>query len=158
MNPFSHLQQGLTTRYDMGYSFRRQEPRTLDDIDQLIQRQQQLRLTIGLERAATIEAEPELFSDGEKFRIWHANARWNAFWFTVATYVGGKGALNMFMPQLNANRLVGQNPLLVMAGSIGYFLVSYQVFSRITGFDPKVWNEYNYAKSIRQLRNVQIKQ
>ena len=69
MNPFANLSQGLTTRYDMGYSFRRQEPRTLDDIDQLLQRQQQLRLTIGLERAAVIEAEPELFSDGEKFRI-----------------------------------------------------------------------------------------
>ena len=61
---------------------------------------QQLRLTIGLERANEIETAPELFSDGESFRMMHADARWNAFWFTVASYIGGIGAMNMFMPQL----------------------------------------------------------
>ena len=72
MFPFS---QGIATRYDGGISWRRQEPRTLEDIDQLVQRMQQLRLTIGLERATHIESQPELFSDGEKFRIFHAEAR-----------------------------------------------------------------------------------
>mmetsp|Transcript_11622 Transcript_11622/g.15753 ORF Transcript_11622/g.15753 Transcript_11622/m.15753 type:complete len:96 (-) Transcript_11622:333-620(-) len=90
--------QGLATRYDGGVSWRRQEPRTLDDIDVLVQRMQQLRLTIGLERAALIESQPELFSDGEIFRIYHAEARWNSVFFTLLSYVGGVGALNMFMP------------------------------------------------------------
>ena len=98
--------QGLATRYDGGAPWRRQEPRTLDDIDALVQRMQQLKHNLGLERAAEIEAAPELFSDGEKFRIFHAEARWNAFWFTFASYVGGIGALNMFMPQLRASQMV----------------------------------------------------
>ena len=96
--------QGLATRYDGGAPWRRQEPRTLDDIDALVQRMQQLKLK--LERASEIEAAPELFSDGEKFRMIHAEARWNAFWFTFASYVGGIGALNMFMPQLRASQMV----------------------------------------------------
>ena len=61
--------QGLVTRYDQGMSFRLQEPRTLNDIDQLYQRMQQLRLTIGLERADSIEKSPESFTDGDSFRI-----------------------------------------------------------------------------------------
>ena len=95
---FGDWKQGLTTRYDNGFAFRRQEPRTLDDIDQLVQRQQQMRLNIGLERAAYIEQNPELFADGEKFRIQHAKARQNCILFTFASYVVGVGALNVFMP------------------------------------------------------------
>ena len=85
--------------------FRRQEPRTLGDIDQLLQRQSQQRLNLGLERASHIENNVELFADGEKFRIFHAEARWNSFFFTVASYIGGIGALEVFMPQLNARAL-----------------------------------------------------
>ena len=65
----------MATRYDMGLPFRRQEPRSLDDIDMLLQRQAQLRLNLGLERADYVEKHPELFADGEKFRIFHAEAR-----------------------------------------------------------------------------------
>ena len=142
----------------MGEVFRRQEPRSMDDIDKLIQRQQQLRLAIGLERAAYIEQNPELFSDGEKFRIFHAEARWNAFFFTIAAYVGGIGALNMFMPQLQASKMIKQFKPVVAVGCVGFYVLSYQVFSRVAGFDPNNWNEYNYAKSVRMMRNVQIKQ
>ena len=158
MNPLGNLTQGLTTRYDMGEVFRRQEPRSLEDIDRLVQRQQQLRLTIGLERAAYVESNPELFADGEKFRIFHAEARWNAFFFTIASYIGGVGAINMFMPQLQARKMIKQYQPLVAIGVVGYAMLSYQVFSRLAGFDPSNWNEYNYAKSVRMLRNVQIKQ
>ena len=85
--------------------FRRQEPRTLEDIDALIQRMQQLKQQIG-ERSAEIEKQPELFMDGEKFRIWHAEARWNAFWFTGLSYMAGLGGLNMFMPEMGAAKLL----------------------------------------------------
>ena len=148
----------MATRYDGGISWRRQEPRTLEDIDQLVQRMQQLRLTIGLERAAHIESQPELFSDGEKFRIFHAEARWNSFFFTAFSYLAGVGALNMFMPQLRAAEMIKAYKPLVMAGCLGYWVVSYQIFSRMAGFTPTLWNEYNYAKMVRQMRNVQIKQ
>ena len=80
---------------------------------------QQLRNTIGVERSAEIEAAPELFSDGEKFRMIHAEARWNAIWFTVATYYGGIGAMNMFMPQMRASHMVKQYKPLVLLGCAG---------------------------------------
>ena len=92
------LAQGLTTRFENGLAWRKQEPRSLEDIDQLAQRQAQLRLHIGLERASYIESHPELFADGEKFRISHSKARLNCVVFTWLSYVGGVGALNMFMP------------------------------------------------------------
>ena len=138
--------------------FRKQEARTLDDIDQLLQRQQQLRLNIGLERADYIEKNVELFADGEKFRIFHAEARWNAFFFTVFSYIGGVGALNMFMPHLKASQHIKKYQLPVWAAAGVYYLVSYQVFSFTAGFRNENWKEYNYAKLCRQMRNVQIQQ
>ena len=125
MSSLDSFKQGLTTRFDNGISFRRQEPRSLDDIDQLIQRMQQYRLHIGLERADFIERQPELFADGEKFRIWHAKARMNAILFTALSYVGGIGALNMFMPHLKASQMAKQFRPLVMIGCAGYACVSY---------------------------------
>ena len=82
----------------------------------------------------------------------------NAAIFTFVSYVGGLGALNMFMPHLNGRQVVQANKPLVVLGLVGYYLVSYQIFSPLAGFSASNWNEYNYAKSIRQLRNVQIKQ
>ena len=47
---------------------------------------------------------------------------------------------------------------LVVVGCAGYCVVSYQIFSLLAGFNSTNWNEYNYAKMIRQMRNVQIQQ
>ena len=47
---------------------------------------------------------------------------------------------------------------LVCFAAIGYALVSYQIFLPLAGFSRQVWNEYNFAKMVRQMRNVQIKQ
>ena len=41
---------------------------------------------------------------------------------------------------------------------MGYAVVSYKAFAWLAGFDAQMWREYNYAKMIRQLRNVQIRQ
>ena len=82
----------------------------------------------------------------------------NSVLFTALTYFAGVGALEMFMPQLRARAFVSAHKPIVAIGLIGYCALSYQVFSLAAGFDPKNWNEYNYAKSVRMLRNVQIKQ
>ena len=63
--------------------------RTIEQIDTLLQRQEQLRHAIGLVRAAEIEAAPELVADGEKFQKWNASARNNAALTTAAILVGG---------------------------------------------------------------------
>ena len=153
-----NFQQGMATRSDMGLPFRRQEPRSMDDIDELFQRQQQLRLYLGLERADYIEKHVELFADGEKFRIYHDQARWNTFWFMIASYVGGIGAANMFAPQINVRGLMKAYPPVFIAGGIGYGMVSYHIFHKLAGFDVRNWREFSYAKMCRMLRNVQIKQ
>ena len=155
---FFPWQQGLTTRYDEGNWFRRQEPRTLDDIDLLVQRMQLARQKIGLERAAEIERRPEAFADGESFRIQHAKARQNCILFTALSYFVGITTLNLFMPQLQANKLARTYRPLVVLGCLGYAVFTYQIFSRLAGFNPQKWREYNFAKMVRQLRNVQIKQ
>lgn len=56
------------TRGDQGYWFRTQEPRSLEMIDTLLQRQAQLKRAVGPERAKEIEDAPELVADGEKFQ------------------------------------------------------------------------------------------
>ena len=86
---------------------------------------QQMRLAIGLEKAAEIERQPELFSDGEKFRISHAKARMNAILFTVISYVGGLGALNMFMPHLKGRAMVNAHQVPTTVALAGYCLASY---------------------------------
>jgi hypothetical protein len=60
---------------DLGYTFRTQEPRTLEQIDTLLQHQAQLKMQVGPERAEAIEAAPELIADGEKFQKWNFKAR-----------------------------------------------------------------------------------
>ena len=148
-NPFASWTQGIATRYDNGAPFRRQEPRTLDDIDTLIQRHQNLRLSIGLERADYIEKNPELFADGEKFRIWHSKARNQSIILTIGTYIGGIGALEMFMPQLGARRFVNKYTVPVMVGMFVPYNVYYMIVARVNGYDRRLWDEYNFAKQTR---------
>lgn len=76
------------TRGDLGYSWRGQEPRTIEDIDFLLQRQEQLRQLLGPEMAATVAASPELYADADAFRIYHAKARFRATLTTLAAYIG----------------------------------------------------------------------
>ena len=83
------------------------------------------RVQLGAERAAEIESHPEMFADGEKFRISHAKARMNCILFTGLTYVAGIGALNLYMPQLQANKFVKAYRPLVVLGCVGYATVSY---------------------------------
>ena len=80
-------------RGDNGFWWRMQEPRSLADIDQLLQRQVVLREAIGATRAEEIEKEPELLADWEQFRLFHAKARFRSTITTAgAVYLGSVGA------------------------------------------------------------------
>lgn len=50
----------------------------MDQIDDLLARQQQLAKSVGDEKALEIRNCPELFADAEKFRIFHAKARFRS--------------------------------------------------------------------------------
>lgn len=55
---------------DVSYLFRRQDKRSLDEIDTLLQRQAYLREKLGKESADAIEQDPDFFYNHDKFRIW----------------------------------------------------------------------------------------
>ena len=55
---------------DLTYTFRKQEPRSLAEVDLLIKRQANIRKLIGNEKADDIETAPDLFYNAERFRIW----------------------------------------------------------------------------------------
>ena len=76
-------------RGDLGYSWRMQDPRSLDDIDLLIQRKEQLREALGAEIAGEVLACPENFADADAFRIYHAKARFRATMSTALVVVAG---------------------------------------------------------------------
>ena len=56
--------------YDMNYFFRKQEKRSLDEIDTLLQRQEALKQALGDDISKQIEEDPDLFYNHERFRIW----------------------------------------------------------------------------------------
>ena len=84
-----------------------------------------MRLRIGLDRAGFIEKNPELFADGEKFRLYHKKARTNTILFTFASYVVGLGALYTFMPHLHAQKFVNAYKPIVCVAALGYAAASY---------------------------------
>ncbi len=55
---------------DLTFAFRKQEPRSLHEIDMLIKRQASIRKIIGEEKANDIETAPDLYYNAERFRIW----------------------------------------------------------------------------------------
>ena len=133
---------------DLGYAFRTQEPRSLDQIDQLLQRQEQLRFAIGLERAHHIEHNTDLFADAEKFRLYNAKARFRATASTVGALIG---VSTLAAPKLgfeNGRSLIRNHRGAVLLGALATYTVSYQFWSFYVGFSPRQWNEFLYAKNI----------
>ena len=55
---------------DLSYLFRKQQNRSLSQVDTLIQRQEYLRNTLGEQKASEIEKDPDFFYNHERFRIW----------------------------------------------------------------------------------------
>ena len=78
-----------------------------------------------MERADYIEKNPELFADGEKFRIFHAEARFNSVIFTGISYLAAVGALEMFMPQLQAKKMLMKYPAVKYGALVAYAMITY---------------------------------
>ena len=127
---------------DNGYGFRAQVPRTLHDIDQLIQRQESLKIAIGEERALSIEAAPEQCFDWEQFRVMNSKARFRSIVTTGAVTIGGSigGAYYLGMPSGKAF-LRRFHPFSSVA-IVGTFLVSYQIHERVMGWSRQLSDEF----------------
>ena len=63
---------------DHSHLFRKQDNRSLGEIDLIITRLEHFRRQLGPERTEEIEKNPDLFYNHEKFRIWQAKARFRA--------------------------------------------------------------------------------
>ena len=55
---------------DFTFMFRKQFSRSLDEVDQLLQRQEYLRSKLDTKKAKEIEHTPDLYYNHERFRIW----------------------------------------------------------------------------------------
>ena len=107
------------------------------------------------EKANEIEKTPDLFYNHERFRIWQAKARFRAFLTTIVVYpalctllAGGKNGLGWS----RANRFLAL-PLLA-----GTFAGSFFVWHRIVGYNSAEYYEQAFAKNVKMLRNLNIRQ
>ncbi len=135
--------------------FRAQDPRTLAEIDTLLQRQVLLRNLLGNDKADEIEKQPDLFYNHERFRIWQAQARFRALVATVPTVMavstflnGGRGGYELIKRRW---------ALAIPAIAINYMSYFF-IFHRLVGYNNQVHNEQSYAKNHKMLRNLIIKQ
>ena len=140
---------------DYGYIWRVQSARSMDHLDDLIQLKLYYANKLGQDKVNEIEADVGLFADADQFRIYHAKGRFrgvicaSAFTGTLFTLMnGGKNGIGAMK----------QNKLLAMAVFGGSLVTFYTLWSRVAGFNNQVYNEFQYAKVHKMLRNAQIKQ
>ena len=140
---------------DYGYIWRVQTKRSMDHLDELIQLKLYYANKLGPEKVQEIEADVGLFADADQFRIYHAKGRFRgticamAFTGTLFTLMNGGS---------NGRAAMKQNKLLACAVFGGSLVTFYTLWSRVAGFNNQVYNEFQYARVHKMLRNAQIKQ
>ena len=114
-----------------------------------------MRSKLDSKRAQEIEQTPDLYYNHERFRIWQAKARFRAVVTTLVVYpalcvvlAGGRNGLGWS----RSYRLLSI-PLLV-----GTFAGSFFVWHRIVGYNSNDYYEQTFAKNVKILRNLNIKQ
>lgn len=88
-----------------------QTPRTIEDIDRLAMSMNYLAKTIGEEKAQQIEAAPEEFYNGNKFRYSQAKGYHRSIPFTFLSTLGGVFALGGYQ---NSNRILRTRPYSIL--------------------------------------------
>lgn len=139
---------------DKSHLFRKQDSRSLDELDILIARVEFFRKSLGQEKAAEIERNPDLFYNHEKFRIWQAKARFRAI---VSTLVGFP-VMCVYLAEKNQGgyNWAKSKPLLSVPLLIGTFTSSFFLWHRYVGYNQQAVLEQNFAKNFKMLRNIQI--
>ena len=138
---------------DLGYWFRTQKPRTLHDLDELIQLKHNLGNQLTAEKRAEIEGDVNLFGDAEQFRKYHAVGRFRGI------LTAGALTTTLFTV-LNKGNGVGY--MKANAPLTGLFFASqtvvwYMFWTRWAGFSYDKYNEFHYARVHKMLRNAEIK-
>ena len=138
---------------DLGYMFRTQRPRTLHDLDELIQLKCYLGKSLGETKCHEIEQDVNLFSDAEQFRKYHAVGRFRG----ILTAAGLTTATFTLLNKGNGAGYMRANPLLTCAFFTSQTVIWYMFWTRMAGFNYTVYNEFNYARVHKMLRNAEIK-
>lgn len=105
-----------------------------------------------------IEKRPENFADAEQFRNFHAKARFRATVATLGAAFVGSMVVAPMVGYRSGRALIMNQRMIVYPAMMGTWCVSYFVFNRLNGWTHEKRNKYLYAKNIRMLRNLQIRQ
>ena len=110
---------------DLGYWFRMQDPRSMDQVDDLLARKEQLAKSVGEEKALEIRNCPELFADAEKFRIFHAKARFRATFTSIGAFMVGSSVAAPMLGLENGSQLIRRYGMLAVPAFVGTWVVTY---------------------------------
>ena len=140
---------------DLGFAWRMPGRRSLDQLDNLHQYKLNIASKLGAEKSKEIEDNLDLFADADQFRIYHAKGRFrgiiSASIFTCAFFTIQNGGRN-------GKKAMGANPLLASLVFGGSLVTFYTLWSRYAGFTNQKYNEFQYARVHKMLRNIQVKQ
>jgi len=139
---------------DWSSLFRSVSPRSLDDIDVLIQRRENLRYLVGYDRAREIELDPDQVYNHEKWRILQGKAARRSLIFAVLAPSAVCFALAPGQPY----KVIQKNKALYLASIGASFAVGFPIIHRLMGYSNEGYNEFQYAKYVKMLRNAQIRQ
>ena len=140
---------------DLGFAWRMQGSRSMNQLDNLHQYKLSIGSKLSPEQALHIEQNLDLFADADQFRIYHAKGRFrgliSAGIFTSVFFTLQNGGRN-------GKKAMGANPLLATLVFGGSLVTFYNLWSRYAGFTSQKYNEFQYARVHKMLRNIQVKQ
>ena len=144
-----------TNNGDMGHWWRTQSSRSMDQLDDLVQYKLNFGKQLGDEKCKEIEADTNLYADADQFRIYHAKGRFRG---TICAAVSTAAMFTVMNGGRNGIALMGKQPALAAAAFVGNWIVFYQFWSRWAGYNSQKYNEFQYARVHKMLRNIQVRQ
>ena len=102
-----------------------------------------------------IEADVNLYGDADQFRIYHAKGRFRG---TISAVLFTGSFFTVMSGNKNGLQAMTKNPLLATAVFGGSLFTFYKFWSRYAGYTNQKYNEFQYARVFKMLRNAQIKQ
>ncbi|CDW83629.1 UNKNOWN [Stylonychia lemnae] len=152
-------QQGKTSdQFELGdnsHLFRKQNKRTLHEVDTLFSRQESIRKQIGNDRADQIERNPDLFCNHERYRIYQHSAM---FWTTVSSLVGLPAIFTALNGGRGGSEWARRNGRISLVVGLSYASINFLLLNRYKGFRNDDYLCHLYAKNHKMLRNILIKE
>ena len=143
------------TSGDLGYWWRVQGERSMKDLDTLIQYKLHFANKLTPEKVQEIEEDVNLFQDADQFRIFHAKGRWRG---TISAFLVTAGFSQMMGGRRGGFNYMQRNPLIAGPIFVASWVTFYQFWTRYCGYTSAKYNEFQYARIHKMLRNAQVKQ